>query len=95
LLFSANRILESTIPEVEVCFAFDPSYGDSPQGAIVTFCIVSPNGFANLQRTASPCGVADPKSVTESQNQTVPIEVPALPVKLRPICSQLAVKFQS
>jgi hypothetical protein len=48
---------------------------------------------ANLQRIASLCGVADPKDVAKPQNPSITIEVPALPVKLRSICSQPAVKL--
>jgi hypothetical protein len=92
LLPSANRIIESTVAEVEACFTIN---GDSLQGAVTPSCFASLSGAANLQRIASLCGVADSKGVAEPQNPSITIEVPALPVKLRSNYIQLAVIFQS
>ena len=87
MLSSANRIIESTVAEVEVCFTSNFEDASDPQR------VASLQGAASLQRIASLCGVTNPKSVAESQNQTAPIEVPALPVELRSSCSQPAAKL--
>jgi hypothetical protein len=87
LLPSANRIIESTVAEVEVCFTSNFQDASNPQ------CFASLSGAANLQRIASLCGIANSKGVAESLNPSITIEVPALPVKLQSTCSQLAVKF--
>jgi hypothetical protein len=87
LLPSANRIIESTVAKVEVCFTSNFQDVSNPQ------CFASLSGAANLQRIASLSGVANSKGVAESQNSSIMIEVLALLVKLQLTCSQLAVKL--
>jgi len=67
---STNRILESATSET--CIT---SSGERPQNLagerlqnVSTQRVAKPNSGTSLQRTTSLCGVADPKSVAESQN---------------------------